>query len=714
MSNINHSIDKMVKDKFLAIYNTALDDAKNYFEQKIQPELKSKSTFDKIKFLKSEDKKQQSISRRVKFSAYNGASNVEEWLLKSFASRLSILNEDDSVDLKNAVYSGELSSLITNALIDLKDEVPSFSFNDFLSGKQDVFDDELGYVWHYEDKDDLDKIRKWRADKISSTLATETKLIIKAYQEQLKDHVNPVYQVNDDLKIFEGAIKGQKFDSVDELIKAFQQLNFLKGYDFEKMNSEESLQAYNLFVDDELAWSMINKNYVDSQRRNYNDSDKSTCFTAPPIIFYTVYKVADWLSDVSKKDTVFEEFKFPNYKQIVDEIIESADKSAEKYLTQFIKKNDFHNLSNEQRVNLLGKAINNCRHEFNDLEEFEKQYYAAIHREDVENVFKLNTLFFDLDYHLEGLKKAAKSYFNFIYFFSKTSHLTKGSHIFISKDYDRFNPHEVQSLAYSMVLDNDLHKRLVEIYDNNLKDLLAYGLHIDLFSLNYRERLHNLFLACIERLTEYLEDAEPSSKVLFIQSRLKDLKLRELKRKATPNDHSDEKNLSYTSMLKEYLEIEAEYIKETKDISFFQQAKPIKQIQVESSKTSKKALDTTFSFGFKSSEDSLKSFITELNRQIYLLRADVAAVDDLVTVLTAEDLNSDLPTITFNCETTQLYYIFNKLKPYFSNLSFTNIEKSQLFFTKNGNPLKAQNLSASKVDFPKNYEEIDKAFTLLQ
>src|SRR5690554_5323577 len=94
MSNFNHSIDKMVKEKFLAIYNTALDDAKNYFEQKIQPELKSKSTFDKIKFLKSEDKKQQSISRLVKFSAYNGASNVEEWLLKLFASRLSILNEE--------------------------------------------------------------------------------------------------------------------------------------------------------------------------------------------------------------------------------------------------------------------------------------------------------------------------------------------------------------------------------------------------------------------------------------------------------------------------------------------------------------------------------------------------------------------------------------------------------------------------------------------
>lgn len=708
------TIDKMVKEKFLAIYNAALEDANNYFEQKIQPALNTKSTYDKIKFLNSEDEKQRLISSLVKFSAYNGASNVEEWLLKLFASRLSILNEDDSDDLKNAVYSGELSSLITNALIDLKGEVPSFTYNDFISGKQDVFDDELGYTWHYEDKDDLDKIRKWRADKISSTLATETELIIKAYQQQLKEHLNPLYPISDDLKIFESTIKGQKFDSVEELIKAFQQLNFLKEYDFEKMNSEESLQAYNLFVDDELAWNMINKNYVDSQRDNYKESDKSTCFTAPPIIFYTVYKVADWLSDVLNHDNVFEEFKFPNYKQIVDEIIDSADKSAKKYITQFIKETNFHNLSNEQKQQLLGKAINNCRHDFNGLDEYEKQYYAAIHREDVETIFKLNTLFFDLDYHIEGLKKAANTYFQFIHFFSEARDLTNGSHIFISNDYDEFNPHEVVSLAYTMVLDNDLHQRIKEIYDTSLKDILAYGLHMDLFSLNYRERLHDLFFACVERLTEYLEDAEPSSKVLFIQSRLKELKIRELKRKAATNNGFDVKNLSYTSMLREYLEIEAEFIKETKDISFFKQAKPLKQIQVATSGNSKKSIEKTLSFGSRTSKEKLLAVISELNSQIYLLRDDAAGVNNLVTVLTADDLNSKLPTITFNCETTQLYYIFNKLKPYFSNLSFKNIEKSQLFFTKNGNLLKAQNLSASKVDFPKNYEEIDKAFTYLQ
>lgn len=714
MQNVNQTIDKMVKDKFLAIYNAALEDANNYFEQKIQPALNTKSTYDKIKFLNSEDEKQRLISRLVKFSAYNGASNVEEWLLKLFASRLSILNADDSDDLKNAVYCGELGSLITKASIDLKDEVPSFNYNDFLAGKKDVFDDELGYTWHYEDRDDLDKIRKWRAEKISTILASETKLIITTYQENLAKHINPIYQVSDDLKIFEGVIKGQKFESVETLINAFKKLSFLEGYDFEKMNSEESLQSYNLFVDDELAWSMINKDYVENQRQFYNDSDLSNCFTAPPVIFYTVYKVADWMSDVLNTDAVFDEFKFPDYKLIVEQIIEEAELSADDLLTKFENKNDFHNLSNEQKERVLGKAINNCRREFNNLQEFEKQYYAAIHREHVESVFKLNTLFFDFDYHVEGLKKAAQTYFNFVYFFSQVRESTNGKHIFISKEYDQFNPHEVLSLAYSMVLDNDLHHRMREIYDNNLIDLVAYGLHIDLFSMNYRESLHNLFLACIERLSEYLEEAEPSSKVLFIQSRLKELKFRELKGKVSLDADSVENKFSYTTMLKEYLEIEAEFIKETKDISFFEQAKPLKQIQVAASGNSKKSIEKTLSFGCRTSKETLLAFISELNRQIYLLRDDAAGVNDLVTVLTAEDLNSKLPSITFNCETTQLYYIFNKLKPYFVDLSFKNIENSQLFFTKNGNPLKAQNLSASKVDFPKNYKEIDKAFALFQ
>jgi hypothetical protein len=264
-----------------------------------------------------------------------------------------------------------------------------------------------------------------------------------------------------------------------------------------------------------------------------------------------------------------------------------------------------------------------------------------------------------------------------------------------------------------MVLDNDLHDQIKEIYETSMKDIMAYALHMDLFEINYRERLHSLFMACIERLQQYLEDAEPTNKVMFIQSRLKDLRLRELNKRSMKDSYNG--NNEYSSILKEYLEIEAEFIKETKDISFFDKAQPIKRVQAKSNKKLSSGEEVPFTFGYKAqSIDPLKEFVLELNRQIYLLKDNEDAVDNFISVLTSDDLSQKLPTVTFNCETTQLYYIFNNLKPFFKNLTFKNIEKSQLFFTKNGNHLKGQNLSASKVDFPKNYEEIDRAFTHLQ
>lgn len=131
--------------------------------------------------------------------------------------------------------------------------------------------------------------------------------------------------------------------------------------------------------------------------------------------------------------------------------------------------------------------------------------------------------------------------------------------------------------------------------------------------------------------------------------------------------------------------------------------------------SSSKEKRSHISFGYKNkNSDTLKTLIFELNRQVNLLNDEHTSVEDLVNVLTADQLSQDLPSIYFECETTQLYYILNKLKPYFNNLTFSGLEESQLFFTKLGHELKAQNLYSSKVDYPKNYLEIDKVFANFQ
>lgn len=119
------------------------------------------------------------------------------------------------------------------------------------------------------------------------------------------------------------------------------------------------------------------------------------------------------------------------------------------------------------------------------------------------------------------------------------------------------------------------------------------------------------------------------------------------------------------------------------------------------------------SFNFNGNKSNLLNVIRELNNQIELLNEDVTTPQQMVDVLTARNLDASLPKIQFNCETTQIRYVIDKLQPKFSNLTFSEIERSGLFFSKKDNVLSRTNLSRSKVDNPKNETVIDDIFKSL-
>ncbi|WP_417266080.1 DUF6617 family protein [Brumimicrobium sp.] len=715
MSNFNHSIDKMVKEKFLAIYSDALDKADKTFNNEYLPQITDLSFYDQIKFLNERKEEIKNKKDDISISAYFKNSNSEEWLLKLFSSRTSILNVDDSKELRQAVYLGNLRSKITEYLGSLKDKIPPYSYELFNKGISDPILFDLNYSFHVEDSDDFLKIRHWQAQKVLKVVSFETTNIIKGVQNKLKDDPEGLLIIENDVKHYDKCISGNSFHKVEDLIEKLKQFSFMSEYEFDKIDTSSLIDDFNKFIDGDMQWSKITPEYSDHLKKRLKTSNKTFPFSDSPMIFYTIFQTIRWMKTVLKNKSLNDSFKFPDFKALVVKAMEEAEKEAVDSIDDFNDTINITKITAEQAEAKYIDALEGLRHDYNNSEDVVKEYFASLQRGGhTEHIFELNAFFFDLEDHIQYLKTAYILRERIHYFIACCREYGGKNRVEYPNLDDGAGVSEIMYLAHNMVLDNDLHERLSKIMDDFMLYTTVYCMPFDIALQNVREEMHDLFIQCVDRLLNYLEDADPENKVMYIQTRLKQLKHRELSLKNLSNNYNEERKPRYTSLLKEYLEIEAEFIKETKDISFFQQAKPIKQIQVESSNTSKKTIEKTFSFGFKSSEDSLKSFISELNRQIYLLRDDVAAVDDLVTVLTAEDLNSDLPSITFNCETTQLYYIFNKLKPYFNNLSFKNIEKSQLFFTKNGNLLKAQNLSASKVDFPKNYEEIDKAFTLLQ
>lgn len=119
-------------------------------------------------------------------------------------------------------------------------------------------------------------------------------------------------------------------------------------------------------------------------------------------------------------------------------------------------------------------------------------------------------------------------------------------------------------------------------------------------------------------------------------------------------------------------------------------------------------------FGFKGDKEKLLSVLNRLHLKINLLQEEKTAVEQLYKVLTSKELKLGIHPIYFNCETTQLRYIIDKLSPYFDKLKFSIIERSQLFYSSNNTLINAQNLSSSKVDEPKEKATIDEIFKYLQ
>lgn len=148
-----------------------------------------------------------------------------------------------------------------------------------------------------------------------------------------------------------------------------------------------------------------------------------------------------------------------------------------------------------------------------------------------------------------------------------------------------------------------------------------------------------------------------------------------------------------------------EYERQAKDL-----LSKVKQIQKKNTTPINKKNHTP-SFGIKKPKNTewLLDLLTQLNFAIDLLK-DSTTPKDMYDILTASNYTEFDKEIHLACETKQFAYIIPKLKGAFSRLSFAEIERSNKFFSSDSNLIKADNLSNSKSDFPKQKEEIDAVF----
>ncbi len=597
---LNKPINNIVKEHFNKMREIANEKANTEFEQNILNKIKGLNHFQTFSICINERKRIKKLLKKDPHPYY--INNSDDWLLNQFANRHFLLNVDETNEFIQSVYLSDYSKLIYRKIEDLEKDIPKYTYNDFLNGVQNKYLENFAPHYSTEEKDYY-KIVDWQMKSLLDIVQYDSRNIIRAYQNYCKTINNPLEFIIQELSILDDELS-KKLKDAKVLKQILSKLYLFKSFDFNSYNDELLISNYPLFFNNKNNLNLLNPINLKEPLQKKENGTKSVIGNEYTI-FYSLDIVLKWMRKIIKGDSFVVPFEFKDIdeelKKAFQETEEETDKEIET-LNNFCY-NDESN-SDEQIKKYLREQLQTQIDTYNKFED--KKLFFLLRDENIELLkenIRFNYILNDkLDEIIQNIKKA-KRILNisweiaFIFnelFDSRTMYFKNdtGSHYII------------QSLMNKMVVDKEIYSELQSVLDGFFERFHSDSVPMDFHFLNHREAYIRLFEKSMSRFQEILNNAEPSNKVIYIQSRLKELKHRELKFRSLIDRREDfkDKEDKYPNLFKEFLTIEAEFIKETATIT------PLSFIP-----------DSTTLLIEESNNKDFESLLTE-ERQVYVLK----------------------------------------------------------------------------------------------
>jgi hypothetical protein len=562
----NKPINTILKAQFDTIHTEAVQTAEQDFKTNVLNKVENLEHFDEFKFLISEENRIKDLIDNNKHPYYVKNHSSKDWLISQFSSRHFLLNVNEFEELKESIYLGKINYLIHKRVRDLKKKIPKLTFNDFLSGKECQY--LKTYDNHYNvEIEDYYKMVTWQSDKLIKVVSYEVELLIKNHQEYCSKIKEPLEFINKQIQILEEELI-ESLNDAKEIKSILSKLYAFKDFDIDNFDDELLLYNYPSFFNDRIEFRRLNPSTVSKVLTKLSNKPK-TLFSNEYMVFYTLDVFLSWLKDIIKGESIQKPFKYPVWEDLLSQKLNEAEQELQPMVDE-IQNYVVNSGNSKKEVNkYLRNEFEKQIDKYNTIED--KQIFYLLRDEDRNPLisdFQINALFNnDAEEYLKKLKEAyilqniswhISLAFNEI-FDTRTIYFKKNtdSHLMIL------------SLTNDMVLDKELSIELEEAMDSFFKEMYSTSLPLDIHFYNHREKYSRIFEKSISRLQDVLDNAEPNNKVLYIQSRLKELRHRELKFRTLVDRKKDLKNKEdkYPNLFKEFLSIEAEFIKETVQIN---------------------------------------------------------------------------------------------------------------------------------------------------
>tara|TARA_R110002033_G_scaffold57817_3_gene107008 strand:+ start:74 stop:2647 length:2574 start_codon:yes stop_codon:yes gene_type:complete len=562
---LNKPINNILKAHFNSIYNVAKQKAEEDYKIKVLDKTKDLNDFDALKFHIQEKNRIKEIINADEHPYYVKNHSTENWLITQFASRYFLLGVDESDAFINSVYLGEYRSKLYNFIHDAEDKIPKYTFKQFLKGKRCEYYFEFENTYNIE-REDYYNILEWQSNSLIDISVYETTSSINKYQQHLNSIENPLDFINQQFSIIEDEFL-QTLNDAEKIKSILSKLYFFKDFNLGDFDNNLLLDNYKIFHSEKIDFKKITPINVGEVLDKVKQKSKSIVgneFT----IFYTIENISYWLKSIIEGKSYKTVFSFPVWEDMLQESISKGEEEAEGII-DVLSDYAYYSEHTEQEIkDFLIERFEEYRHKFNEFEE--KKLFALITDENkkaLASSFKVNCFFNnDNQKYKDDLAEVIKIdrvlwdiagiYFNV--FDTKNMEISK----------DKSSSVNVMFLLHQMVLDKEIYNELEQSMDDFMQHFHSLSLPFPVHIENQRDQFARLFNKGITRLQEVLNDAEPTNKVLYLQSRIKELRQREFKLAQYKNlEYSDEDERKYPKLLREFLDIEADFIKETSIVS---------------------------------------------------------------------------------------------------------------------------------------------------
>jgi hypothetical protein len=280
-------------------------------------------------------------------------------------------------------------------------------------------------------------------------------------------------------------------------------------------------------------------------------------------------KLGIWLDEVINGKNVFDEYNFPNYQLELKKVQNDAKieiESLVKTIDDFI--NDESKTDEDVKI-YLRELLEIYRNRFNQIEDKKIMHLLSDENKHILLSFFTTNSFFgnDIVKVSKNLKEniivnemawtVAVTYYDFF----------NTKKVFDDKNYGIT---EVSLLLNKMVLNRKLYKKAKKAQMTFFAEFNEFSLPIDIHFKNIQEGFKSIFSLALKYLQDILDDAEPSNKILFLQSRIKEIKQREIEMRLYEDEFEiTDDDFKYSNLFKQFLEVESEFLKETIVINNF-------------------------------------------------------------------------------------------------------------------------------------------------